>query len=56
MKASRSEPDADEDRDKGVDEGGEDIEGPWGLRTKAWGRSGDEPKIALPEDSARGSH
>jgi len=30
VKGSRSEPDADEDRDGGVDEGGEDAEGPWG--------------------------
>jgi len=47
VKGSRSEPDADEDRDKGVDEGGGDAEGPWRRRTEAWRRSGDEPKIAF---------
>ena len=30
MKGSRSEPDADEDRDEGFDEGGKDTEGPVG--------------------------
>ena len=47
MKGSRSEPDADEDRDEGADKGGDDAKGPWGRRTKAWRRSGDEPKIAF---------
>ena len=47
MKGNRSEPDSDEVRDGGVDEGGEDAKGPWERRTKAWRRSGDEPKIAL---------
>jgi len=42
VKGSRSEPDADEDRDEGVDEGGEDTESPWGRRTKSWRRSGDD--------------
>ena len=30
-----------------MDEGEEDAEGPWGRQAKAWGRSGDEPKIAF---------
>jgi len=47
VKGSRSEPDADENRDEGADEGGEDAEGPWGRRTKAWRRAGDETKIAF---------
>jgi len=34
VKGSRSEPDADEDRNEGVDEGGEDNEGPWGRRKR----------------------
>ena len=46
MKGSRSEPDAGEDRDKGVDEGGEDAKGPC-AQTNAWRRSGDEPKIVF---------
>ena len=50
MKESRSEPDAGEDRDEDLDEGGEDAEGPWGRRTKAWRRSGDEPKIAFQRE------
>ena len=50
MKGSRSEPDADEDRDEGVDEGGEDAEGPWGRRTQARRRLGDEPKIAFERE------
>ena len=47
MKGIRSDPDAGEDRDEVADEGGEDAEGPWGRRTKAWRRSGDEPKIVF---------
>jgi len=47
VKGSRSEPDADEDRDEGFDEGGKDTEGPWGRRAEAWRRPGDEPKIAF---------
>ena len=47
MKGSRSEPDTDEDRDEVVDEDGKDAKGPWGRRTKAWRRSGDEPKTAF---------
>ena len=42
MKGSRREPDADNDRDEGSDEGGEDTEGPWGRRAKAWRRLGDD--------------
>ena len=47
MKGCLSEPDAGEDRDEDPDEGGEDNEGPWGGRTKAWRRLGDEPKTAF---------
>jgi len=47
VKGSRCEPGADENRDEGADKGGEDAEGPWGQRTKAWRRSGDEPEIAF---------
>jgi len=50
VKGSRSELVADEDRDEGVDAGGEDAGGPWGRRTKAWRRSGDEPKIAFQRE------